>query len=670
MERSLWGKENRKSNAAGRRPKVNPAVEPLEPRWLLSGFRSIDGTGNNLQNPDWGSAGVDLLRIAPAAYGDGVSSPAGADRPSARVISNTVSAQPVDVPNARNLSDWVYGWGQFIDHDLDLTSSGSSPFDVPVPAGDPYFDPGGTGTQVISLNRSVYDPATGTDTDNPRQQPNQITAFLDGSVVYGSDATRAAALRTFVGGMLKTSDGNLLPFNTDGLPNANDAHLVPDDQLFLAGDVRANENIELIAIQTLFVREHNRLAAQFAAAHPSWTDEQLYQAAREMVWAEIEVITYREFLPALLGPGALKPYAGYNPAVNPGIATEFSTGAYRVGHSLLNGDIKFMDNDGNEIQPALQLRDAFFNPVPVEQAGIDPILKYLASDNAQEVDTKVVDDVRNFLFGPPGSGGFDLASLNIQRGRDHGLADYNTVRQAYGLPPVTDFDQITSDPALQDQLRSLYGDVNNIDLWVGGLAEDHVAGSSLGPTFRTIIADQFERTRDGDSFWYQHVFSGSQLKALEQVRLSDIIRWNTTITNVQDNVFYFTAGTVSGHVFVDFNHDGKREPGEPGRAGVTIRLLDSAGALLAVTKTGADGTYYFTGLAAGTTYKVQIMVPPGLELTTPPVLTVKLADSAGAGEYEEDFGVFFVHHRGSGPADDGALAAALLAVAADPLLVG
>src|SRR5207244_12005587 len=119
-----------------------------------------------------------------------------------------------------------------------------------------------------------------TSTSNPRQQINQITAWIDGSMIYGSDATRAAALRTFVGGRLKTLStavGSLLPLNTAGLANANDAHRVSADQLFLGGDVRANENIELTAMQTLFMREHNRLAAQTAKANPNLNYEWVYQ---------------------------------------------------------------------------------------------------------------------------------------------------------------------------------------------------------------------------------------------------------------------------------------------------------------------------------------------------------------------------------------------------------
>jgi len=382
-------------------------------------------------------------------------------------------------------------------------------------------------------------------TPNPRQQMNQISAYIDVSVVYGTDSARAAALRTFQGGLLKTSGADLMPLNTAGFANANDAHFFPDNQMFLSGDVRANENVELSAIHILFLREHNQIANAISNANPKLNDEEIFQAARKIVVAEIQVITYKEFLPALLGNNAIRPYNGYKPDVNPGIATEFSTGAYRIGHTLINDDVELLDNDGNEIDEALALAEAFFNPSVLQAVGPAPLLKYLATDKAQEVDTQLVNGLRNFLFGPPGAGGFDLASLNIQRGRDHGLSDYNTTRAAYGLPRVSSFAQITLNPAVQAKLLALYGSVNAIDLWVGGLAEDHLAGSSVGPTFQRIIADQFERLRDGDRFWYSKVFSGPQLESIERTRLSDIIRRNTTLTKIQDNVFFFDDTTLA-----------------------------------------------------------------------------------------------------------------------------
>ena len=160
------------------------------------------------------------------------------------------------------------------------------------------------------------------------------------------------------------------------------------------------------------------------------------------------IITYHDFIPALLGPNALPPYSGYKPDIDPSIANSFSTAAFRVGHTLLSATLRRLDANNQTIGD-LDLSQAFFNPTEISGAGIEPYLRGLASQIPQEVDCYLVDGVRNFLFGPPGAGGFDLASLNIQRGRDHGLPRYNQVRQDFGLAPKTTFAEITSDPDLQ-----------------------------------------------------------------------------------------------------------------------------------------------------------------------------------------------------------------------------
>jgi hypothetical protein len=608
-------------SAASSIPKAAPASPALNLNEVPATASPIGGTGNNISHPDWGSAGIDLLRTATAAYGDGVSTPAGADRPSPREISNVLSDQAgQDILSDRNLSAMIYAWGQFVDHDIDLTpTSGTESLSIAVPAGDPSFDPLGTGTQTIDTTRSIFDPATGTDAGNPRQQINAITAFLDGSVIYGSNDTTAATLRTFEGGHLATSDGDLLPRNNSndlsGVPldMANDAHIVSSDQLFAAGDVRANENIELTSLQTLFLREHNYWADRISAQNPSLSDEEIYQQARAIVVGEMQSITYNEWLPALLGPQAMPQYAGYDPSVNPSIANEFSTAAYRFGHSLLGDDVEFLDNNGLEVADQIPLSQAFFNPDKVAETGIDPILKYLTADPASEVDVKVVGSVRNFLFGPPGSGGLDLASLNIERGRDHGLADYNTVREAYGLPRVTDFSEITSNPELQAKLQQLYGSVDNIDLWVGGLAEDHVAGSSVGATVQAILVDQFSRIRAGDRFWFENQFSGRMLQQLEHTSLSDIIKRNSTTTNIQHNVFFFQA-EISGSLVSDLNTNHRADAGDPGLAGQTVQLINTAdGEVVGTATTDRYGHYQFgvlDGLRTGT-YQVQYLLQDG-----------------------------------------------------------
>ena len=509
---------------------------------FLDDFRTIDGKSNNPINDLWGSSNIQLLRLTPVGYGDGTSDPAGPDRKSARVISNIVFAQDSSIKNTKRISDFLWQWGQFIDHDLDLTEIADplEELNIPVPEGDPFFDPDPDGTEkYIFFDRSSY------VMDGVRQQMNNITAYIDASQVYGSDPERSAELRTLDGtGRLKTSPGRLLPYNKNGFPNAGG----PDPSFFLAGDVRANEQVALTALHTLFVREHNLWATWFKWRFPYCSGEDIYQYARAIVAAEMQAITYNEFLPLLLGPNALSPYEGYKPDVNAGISNEFSTAAFRFGHSMISEKLLRLKRNGKPIKAGnLALKDAFFSPEEIKNYGIEPLLRGLCSQLAEKRDSRLIDALRNFLFGDPEGDGFDLASLNLQRGRDHGLADYNQTRISYGLPPVTNFDEISSDPEVQQKLRDAYEDdtvnndeaVNNIDLWVGGLAEDNVPGALVGVTFHAILKDQFERLRDGDRFWYKIYLPRFYVRLIERRNLSKIIWQNTRIRRreIPRNVF-------------------------------------------------------------------------------------------------------------------------------------
>jgi len=495
--------------------------------------RTIDGQGNNPFNNLMGCTGSNLIRGASGpVYSDGMGTPI--DRGSARAISNAASAQTAaGLGNTRNLSSWAWQWGQFVDHDFALVDEGATePFNIPVPTGDPTFDPGHTGTAVIPFNRSVFNGGVST----PRQHSNSLTHWIDGSNVYGSDAARASALRSGIGGRLATSAGGFMPYNTGGLSNAGG----PSSSLFIAGDIRANEQTGLLATHTLFVREHNRLADQISSANPGWDDGQVYEKARKLVGAEIQAITYNEWLPALLGGNGLGSYAGYNPNIDSSMNTEFSTGAFRIGHTMLNDQLLRVNADGTTFAGGnLNLFQSFFNPSVITQAGsMDAVIRGLARQESNEVDTQVIDGVRNLLFG--GTDGRDLIALNIQRGRDHGLPDYNTMRQQFGLPAVDSFDDITSNPELALALESVYGDVNNIDAWIGLFAEDHLPGASMGLTCTAMFNDQFGRLRDGDRYFYLNDgdLTNDDLAFLDGVRLADIIRLNSGATDVQDGVFF------------------------------------------------------------------------------------------------------------------------------------
>ena len=527
--------DDRRNRSRGNRNDNRQMVDSRE-------VRSYDGTNNNLTNTSWGAAFEHLQRFAQVDYADGISELAGGNRPSARAVSNGVSDQPegTSLPNTVNGTDFVWQWGQFMDHDMDLTDGAEESADILVPAGDPFFDLSSTGTEVITFNRALFDPATGTDAINPREQENEITSWIDGSMIYGSDDDRNTALREAGTPFLSTSSGNLLPFNADSLTNAN-GFVSDPTSLFLAGDIRANEQLGLTVMHTLFVREHNRIAQNLLNADPSADVDEVYEQVRRLVIAKVQIITYDEWLPVLIGPNAIAPYSGYDDSVNPTVFNEFSVAAFRLGHSMLNEQLLRLDVAGVEISDGhVDLKDAFFAgpSILISETDLDPILRGFATQLHQELDAKVIDDIRNFLFGRPGGGGFDLASLNIQRGRDHGVPGYNDMREAMGLTRVTQFGQITSDPELADALFDTYGDVNEIDLWVGGLSEDPVTGSQLGELFQEILIQQFTAVRDGDRFWWETHLTSDERDRVRDTTLAEIIRDNTSIGGeIQDNVF-------------------------------------------------------------------------------------------------------------------------------------
>lgn len=500
------------SRSPGRTEVPDGLARAAERNDRIGDFVETRYAGGGAADPqkDTEAPGQPLRRLFASDYADNKSQPSGADRPSARAISNAVVDATGDKPNAAGASDLFWVWGQFLDHDLDLVKTGSDAFNVAIPAGDPDFDAGATGTGTIALRRS-------TGVDNPsgrREQINTISALIDAGNVYGTDAATAAKLRTGENGKLRTSDRDMLP---------------TDAGFFLAGDERANENPGLTAMHTLFVREHNRIADEIAARDPGLGDEQIYTEARRLVTAELQAITVNEFLPLLLGRDALGDYKGYT-GVDAQISNEFAAAAFRLGHTLVSDSLTFVDSSGATREVALS--QAFFNPQLVNEVGIDSILRGLSGSSAQAIDTEIVDSLRNMVMPGPGAPRADLASLNIQRGRDHGLPTLNDAREALGMSRLSGFD----DPRLRDgvgqRLASTYDSIDDVDLWVGLLAERPIGSSQIGPTQEAILIDQFRRLRDGDPNWYERTYDSATVAELDGLRLADVIKRNTGVTDI------------------------------------------------------------------------------------------------------------------------------------------
>lgn len=723
MKRKWWQHllSQKHQSSVRRRRGSHLLLEHLEERCQpsVTGFRPIDEVGNNVGNPNQGIAGQDLLRLSPDAYkpvangGDGFTTPSltyGAPTfiATPRMVSNIVSNQatvlfgPTDINtvDGNGLTDFGYTWGQFIDHDMDLTPTQSSGapapnkdgingFPIPV---DPFHT--GVGTNVpadpivgpLPFTRSIFDTSTGITT--PREQINVSSSYLDLSQVYGSTLTVSNALRTGIGGQLKSSPGadnitgtgdDLLPFNTTDYFNTtelaalgmgDDAHL-PGTILFAAGDPRANETTELTSLQTLFLRNHNQIARQLALQSPgyygftSWTDDNLFNEARKLNIAQYQSVTYNAYLPALLGPTAMPAYTGYNSGVDASISTEFSTVGFRFGHSMLNNTVPRDGNNGSSVGD-VSLFQSFFNPALLTPGAIDvfgnaatdigAVLKGDADNTAQAMDVFAVSAIRNLLFFGTSGPGDDLIARDIWRADDHGIGTYNQVRVAFGLAPITDttltltdptdsttfishgFEQITSDLHIARLLSDAFttGDAahaasgngflangkfaGDINPFMAGLAENHVPGSDMGPLFTRILVDQFTRLRNGDRFFYLNdSFNNREQSILNQGgTLAKIIMGNTSITNLQQDVFKFQA-SISGKVYFA-NTDTAQ--GGPTLAGITLQLIDTTtGDVLATIVTNNQGLYTFNLSATGT-YTILAILPPELEQRDIPTLTI------------------------------------------------
>jgi hypothetical protein len=456
--------------------------------------RTLDGGGNNLTHTAWGQAGMQYARVAAPNYADGVARIAAG--PSPRYISNRIfndSGQNLFSENG--ISQWGWAWGQFLDHDIGLrderpAEDASMPYDKHDKL--ERFD---NDLGVLAFSRTPAAPGTGTA--SPRQQINTLSSIIDASNVYGVTSGRLDWLRDGqLDGNPANNAANLLMSPGNYLPRAtergNAAAAPPMDimgalfasptRAVVAGDVRANENVVLTAIHTLLAREHNRIVAALVGAPLS--PEEKFQIARRVVGAEIQYITYEEFLPSL--GVRLDPYRGYSATVDPTLSNEFAVVGYRA-HSMIHGEFEptvpagtYTENQLNDVFPAegitvernadgtvtlvIPLVVAFGNPDLLEQIGEGPILESLGGEHQYKNDEQIDNSLRSVLFQMPKpstrdpsacgapvikpscfTGVADLGADDIQRGRDHGMPSYNDLRRAYGLAPVQSFTEITGE---------------------------------------------------------------------------------------------------------------------------------------------------------------------------------------------------------------------------------
>ncbi len=508
-----------------------------------------DGYGHSNENPMLNSINTDLIRLSGNGGNYDSNWIARSNETSPREISNIACDANETILDENELSDFNWIWGQFVTHDIDftLTQNGRVQYpeslDIPIPEGDEWLDPYSIGSLQIPMHRSIYNLETSNETI-PREFPNSITGWLDGSMVYGSSYSDSSWLREWSEGKLKTShtdQGEFLPLAKEGDNSTPSVSFVgfSASERYVAGDPRANEHAALIAIHVIFLREHNRLAQEIMDSNKSLNDEEIYQIARKINTAQMQKITYEEYLPSL---GIHLPnYSGFINTTDPSISNEFATLAFRMGHSQITEQTMRL-NIGREVHWAgnRNLSEGFWNPTEmIETGGIGPILRGAAYATQAANDIYTVHDMRNAMFGEPGFGGMDMCAIDIQRGRDHGLPDYNTVRESLGLSKISDWSEITSDIEVINRMKLAYPDLDSVDPLMGMYAERHLEGSPLGESMHALISEQYLRLRDGDPLFFENDIELEPfIEIIDNSSLAEVILRNSEISLLQCNVMY------------------------------------------------------------------------------------------------------------------------------------
>ncbi|XP_015596349.1 dual oxidase [Cephus cinctus] len=570
-------------------PAPNSMAKPTEYKnnkfmnWLLEGdsitnamfdtkprrveYPGYDGWYNNIGQPELGAVDTPLFRRWPAAYEDGVYKPAGRDRPNPLTLSRRLLSGPIGSVSKTGKNALIVFFGQqVVEEILDAQRPACPPeyFNIPIPDHkDPIYK--NIGHTEIPFLRTRYDARTGYSPNNPRQQLNEITPYIDGGLIYGTSKAWSDVLRTYANGTIapdgqlaSSSNGAFPEMNKVRLPMANPpppinhAHYVkrhytePVDRFFKLGNPRGNENPFLLTFGIIWFRWHNHLAKHIKRLHPNWDGETIYNEARKWAIATQQHIIVNDWLFNWIGE-RLPNYKGYDPTVNPQIDQFFQSAGFRFGHTLVPAGVRMRETGkaGCAFSDVLRTCNNFWmsenalhgsqGQIDIRKEEIDKIIMGMAVQPSEREDHTIVEDLRGNVFGPLEFSRRDLMALNVQRARDHGVPDYNTARRAYGLAPVTkfsDFNYVTD--SIRGNLSELYkNDLNNIDIWIGGILE---TDDRPGELFRKIIMDQFERIRNGDRFWYKNtnngLFTTKEIGRLEEITFYDVLM---SITDLAEN---------------------------------------------------------------------------------------------------------------------------------------
>ncbi|XP_029348713.1 peroxidase-like [Acyrthosiphon pisum] len=378
--------------------------------WKNLDYPSIDGSCNNLKRSSLGKATMPYKRLLFPAYADGIYNMS-EELPNPRSLSINLVNDEDSIDQAKTMM--MAYWTIFIGHDLSQTVASSmgnnnapvkccynessiqfimnktvkSCKPISIPKDDKGFPQEPCMNYVRSQSAMRPDCSFG-----PREQMNQVTHYLDASMIYGSSEEQMLSLRTMVGGELSSYKMNItnmsyMPLET----NETKACQHGNGTCFRAGDIRANALPQLTLLHTLWMRQHNRIAQELSVFNPQWTDEQIFLETKKVVTGFIQHITYNEWLPALLGVNYTKENGlglsenTYDDTADPTVSNSFATAILPFANSMISENISLYSED-RVFNGSLSLKEHYNRPVDILTNYTDELVRGLITQNTQNID--------------------------------------------------------------------------------------------------------------------------------------------------------------------------------------------------------------------------------------------------------------------------------------------
>jgi hypothetical protein len=367
---------------------------------------------------------------------------------------------------------------------------------------------------------------------------NEVTAWWDGSQMYGSDQATQDQVR-------RGPDGRLL---ADGTLHLDEGFLPVDERGRQISGFTRNWWVGLSALHTLFARHHNYICGRLKATHPRWSGDQLFNKARLINAAVMAKIHTIEWTPAVLPTRTLvvgmnANWNGLIDAVMVRFQNRKALNAFDVTEPVLGGLVGGRRegygvpyNFGEQFSEVYRLHAAVPQELDIRLVGRRDIVATIPIDATREQASQelqrqyglatlfhslgyepmaalVHNNYPRFLteMSTEGSPVMDLGAADLLRARERGVPPYNEFRRQLGLPPIAVFEDLGADAETTQRLKRHYGEdadaVERLDLLVGTLCERDRPLMGFGQTLFAVFLQAASGRLERDPWFSRERFN-------------------------------------------------------------------------------------------------------------------------------------------------------------------